>query len=167
MRFSAQRPAATAAVIAALAAAGTGWWWASAAHSDPVSIAADREAAESAGETAVATLTTANYTTADADLRKWETVTTGPLLDQIRAGHAQGVTALQTAKSTTTARVLDAALSQLDPQAGTAQLMAVVEVTASQGATPAAVKRNRFQATVTRTADGWKLSAVQPVTVSL
>ncbi|MEV0067371.1 hypothetical protein [Amycolatopsis sp. NPDC050768] len=90
-----------------------------------------------------------------------------PLLDQIRAGHAQGVTALQTAKSTTTARVLDAALSQLDPQAGTAQLMAVVEVTARQGTTPAAVKRNRFQATVTRTPDGWKLSAVQPVTVSL
>ncbi|WP_326838236.1 hypothetical protein VSH64_17945 [Amycolatopsis rhabdoformis] len=165
MRFTPKRLAATAVVLAALTAAGTGGWWASSTHSTPVSIAADREAAESAGETAVATLTTASYTTADADLHKWETVTTGPLLDQIRAGHAQGVTALQTAKSVTTGRVLDAALSELSPD--TAQLVAVVEVNTRQGTTPAVVKHNRFQATVTRTPDGWKLSAVQPVTVSL
>jgi len=154
-------------ILAALSCAATGWWWINAATGSEAGAATARDAAESAGENAVATLTTANFATAGADLRRWEEVTTGPLLDQIRSGHEQGVEALQNAKSVTSGRVLDAALSRLDTQAGTAELLAVVEINTKQGAGEPAVKRNRFQATVTRTPHGWKLSALQPVIVAL
>ena len=65
-----------------------------------------------------------------------------------------------------TGRVVDAGLSELDEHAGTAKMLASVEITMAKEGTAPAVKRNRFAAALSRTADGWKLSALDQLPVS-
>jgi Mce-associated membrane protein len=98
-------------------------------------------------------------------LGKWLAASTGPLHDQLARTDDTTKKTLASNATVATGRVLDAALSELDEHAGTAKMLASVEITmAKEGAAPA-VKRNRFAAALSRTADGWKLSALDQLPV--
>jgi len=64
------------------------------------------------------------------------------------------------AKTITTAKILDAALVTLNTQAGTASIITAVQINVipSQGATVS--KQTRLVGQLTRTASGWKLTAL-------
>ncbi|OKJ93515.1 hypothetical protein AMK26_34065 [Streptomyces sp. CB03234] len=65
------------------------------------------------------------------------------------------------------ATVTDAALTALDVRAGTAELIATVRVETTPGdGRPAGTDRKRLEADLTRTGDGWKVTALTAVPVA-
>ena len=80
---------------------------------------------------------------------------------------AQIPVSYQVTGSTTvaTGTVLDAAINDLDEHAGTAKILASVEITIAKAGAAPSTKRNRFAAQLTRTDAGWKLSALDQVPV--
>ncbi|HET6708392.1 hypothetical protein [Amycolatopsis sp.] len=155
-------------VLAASAAVFAGWSgyeWYSAAHSPSVTYGVARDEALATGRTLVAQLNTLDYHDVDGGLGKWLSASTGPLHDQLaRTDEATKKTLAENA-TVATGRVLDAALSELDEHAGTAKLLASVEITMAKQGTAPAVKRNRFAAALSRTPEGWKLSALDQLPV--
>lgn len=155
---------ATGALVAATAFAGwAGWSWLRASGDDSVSFAAERDAALQAGRQHLAQLTTLDYHDVDGGIERWVAASTGSLRDELAGTDAKTRETLRQGATVATGTVLDAAISELDQRAGTAKLLASMEITiAKSGASPTS-KRNRFVAALTRTEDGWKLSALDQV----
>lgn len=155
-------------VLAASAAVFAGWSgysWYTAAHAPAVTYGVARDEALTSGRTLVAELNTLDYHDVNAGLGRWLAASTGPLHDQLARTDETTKKTLAANATVATGRVVDAALSELDEHAGTAKLLASVEITmAKEGAAPA-VKRNRFAAALSRTPDGWKLSALDQLPV--
>jgi|GEM_PF-3351285 len=145
---------------------GRAWWFAE--HDPDLDRAASRDAALIAARTHVATLTTLDGTDVDAGLEAWQAATTGLLHDQVSEVDDTNRALLADIGSTSTGRVLDAAVLELD--GSTASVMVSVEVTVADLSTPTAeptIKRNRFAADV-RLVDGeWLLEDLQQVAVTL
>ncbi|MDT8915608.1 hypothetical protein [Amycolatopsis sp. PS_44_ISF1] len=159
--------AAAAAVAAAAVFAGwSGYTWYSAAHSPSATYGETRDEALTTGRTLVATLNTLDYHQVDAGLSHWLDASTGPLHDQLARTTPQTKQALTAAATVATGKVLDAGLSELDAHAGTAKLIASVEVTVEKAGTAPATRRNRYAATLTRTPSGWKLSTLDQLAVT-
>lgn len=159
---------ATAAAAGLLAGATVftawaGWSWHSAANDQSLAFANSRDEALRAGREHIAQLTTLDYHDVDAGIQRWLDVSTGALHDELADTDDETRTTLRQGGSVSTGTVLDAAISELDQRAGTARMLASVEITvAKEGAEPAS-KRNRFVAQLTRTDAGWKLSAIDQV----
>jgi Mce-associated membrane protein len=164
-----RKPVWAAAVVLAAAAVFAGWSgysWYSASHSTSATYGEARDEALATGRTLVATLNTLDYHQVDAGLSRWLDASTGPLHDELARTTPQTKQALAAGATVATGKVLDAGLSELDTHAGTAKLIASVEVTvAKEGAAPA-TRRNRYAATLTRTASGWKLSTLDQLAVT-
>ncbi|WP_206790807.1 hypothetical protein [Amycolatopsis sp. MtRt-6] len=155
-------------VLAASAAVFAGWSgyeWYSTAHSPSVTYGVARDEALATGRTLVAQLNTLDYHDVDGGLGKWLSASTGPLHDQLARTDDKTKKTLAENATVATGRVLDAALSELDEHAGTAKMLASVEITMAKQGTAPAIKRNRFAAALSRTADGWKLSALDQLPV--
>ena len=152
-------------ILAAVFAAWGGWSWWSAAHDDARQFALDRQAVTQAAQHDIATLNTLDYRKVDDGLQAWLKVSTGTLHDQLAQTGTDSRKQLEQAKTVTTAQVMDTAVTALDQRAGTAKLIAAVQldVTPSQGQPTS--KRTRFQADLTRTGNGWQVSALAPVQV--
>ena len=71
------------------------------------------------------------------------------------------------AKSVTTAKVLDAAVVSLDPNAGSATVIASVEITVTPDGGTAVVKRERLRAELTRVGSAWKVGQIGQVGVTV
>jgi Mce-associated membrane protein len=158
-------PACAAVLLAgAMAFAGwSGWSWFEAANDESLSYATARDEALRTGRENIAQLTTLDYHDVDAGIARWLDVSTGPLHDELARTDDQTRQSLREGATVSTGKVLDAAISELDQRAGTARMLASVEITvAKQGAAPTS-KRNRFVAQLTRTDAGWKLSAIDQV----
>jgi Mce-associated membrane protein len=155
---------AVALVVVALAFAGwAGWTWWQAGHDDALGYAHARDEALAAGRSHVALLTTLDSSDVDAGISRWLAVSTGPLRDELSATDPKTRQTLHDGGTVATGRVLDAAVSELDPRGGTAKLLVSVEIATSvRGGEPAS-KRNRFVAGLTRTDRGWLLSALDQV----
>ncbi|MGK4579458.1 hypothetical protein [Kitasatospora sp. HPMI-4] len=160
-----------AAVIAAvLFCAAAGWWYAQSTQ-DPRLLAAEaRDAALADGRTELARLNSIDAGDSAAGLRQWLDATTGALHDQLRSG--SGTDSAAVAKAGTSARgtVTDAALTELDTRAGTARLIATVQVelTPPAGGTATGTtgtQRKRFEAGLARTRDGWKVTSLTAVPI--
>jgi Mce-associated membrane protein len=151
-------------VLAVLAAgfACARWWQVE--HSPAATYAAARDTVREAGTTGVQRLNTIDYRHADAGMRGWRDVSTGALLDRLRQDTESDTKRLAATKTTSNARVLHSAVTALDDRAGTASMMAVVEVAVHTDAQP---KRTPVDSRVTldlrRTAAGWRLSSVATV----
>ncbi|WP_199430386.1 hypothetical protein [Qaidamihabitans albus] len=159
--------AAIAALGAAAAFAGwAGWFWFDAAHDEALAHAAMRDAALDAGREHVARLTTLDHNDVDAGIDRWLAVSTGALRDELAGTGEDTKRALREGGTVATGEVLDAAISELDPAAGTARMLVSVEITTSggNGGEPATT-RNRFTAQLRQTGEGWKLSALDQVPV--
>ena len=157
--------AAAAALLAAVVAfaAWSGWSWLSAPRV-PAAVPV-RDQALRAGEQAVLNFNTLDYRTIAQGLKLWEQSSTGALHNEVVAGQAAFEQQILQAKTTTTARILDGALTGLNVQAGTASIIVAVQITVTPASGSAATKQSRLAGQLVRTPAGWKLSALGQVPV--
>ncbi|MFL6141517.1 MAG: hypothetical protein ACJ72N_06565 [Labedaea sp.] len=127
----------------------------------PIGTARD-DSLRTAEEAAIA-LNTLDYRAAQQGLEKWESLATAPLLDGLKAGHAAAASSVEKAKTNTAAKVLGAAVSKVAPDGSSADVLVVVQVTVMDTKGASTSKQVRERLTVTQTATGWKISAVQAI----
>lgn len=152
-----------ASVVAAVLAIVFGALWLIALNSDSVTIASNRDAVLRDARQAVLNLNTLDYHNAQAGLDLWIQSSTGSVRDEFaknRDAYAQLVTQQ---KRTTTATISDAAVAELDDRSGTARVLLGVDVTVTPEGQEPTVTRQRIEAEMTRTDDGWKISALDPL----
>ena len=157
--------AITLVVIAAGFAGWFGWSWYNAEHSGSTAGARARDEVLREGEQAVQNFNTLDYHKIAAGLALWEQSSTGPLHAEIAAGRTQFTQQIEQTKTVTTARILDGALTALNPGAGTASIMVAVQITVAPASGSPVTKQSRLLGTLTRTRTGWKLSALGQVPV--
>ncbi|MEU7783075.1 hypothetical protein [Amycolatopsis sp. NPDC049159] len=155
--------APAAAVVATAAAGWSGFTWWQAAHDDGVARAVVREDALQAGRTAVAGLTTLDYHRAAPGYQRWLDLSGGALHDELAADRQGSLDRIAQAKTVTTGKVTDAAVTEVDTGAGTAKLIASVELVVAPDGGEAVTKRNRFQADLARGPDGWHVTGLGQV----
>ncbi|MEQ3550536.1 hypothetical protein WIS52_08655 [Pseudonocardia nematodicida] len=151
-----------AAVVAAVAALALGALWLVALQSDSVQVAQARDEALRDARQAVINLNTLDHTDAERGLDLWIQSSAGSVRDEFvgnRDAYAQLVT--ERGRSTS-AEVTDAAVTAVDPRAGTARVLLGVDVTdaADDGS---AVTRQRLEVGMVRTDDGWKVDGLDPL----
>ena len=159
---------ATALVLAVLAAgfaAWSAWSWYQASNARSPASAQLRDQVLQAGEQAVQNFNTLDYRKVAAGLALWEQSSTGPLHTEISAGRSQFTKQIAQTKTVTTARILDGALTALNPGAGTASIMVAIQITVTPANGSPVTKQSRLLGTLTRTPSGWKLSALGQVPV--
>jgi Mce-associated membrane protein len=154
---------ASVAVVLALAA---GAWWYVANADSAVATSRDRDAVLDVGGRELVEINTLDYRQADTGLARWSAQVTGPLADEINRGREDNVKSIQDAKTVTTARVLDAAVTKVDSAAGQAGMIVALEITVTPENAAPVTKRSRINAGLTQTPGGWKLASVQVVGMS-
>jgi len=159
-----------AIVLVVVAAGLAGWFgvaWYSSAADDDNAYSRTREEVRAIGSSLIVTLTTLDYQSADAGFDRWLAASTGDVRDQLVASREQNKNAITAARTRTTARVLDAAVTELNPQQHTATIIAAVEATVVQdqdGKSPTTVpKRMRLRAVLTDLDGGWKVEKIGQV----
>lgn len=153
--------AAIALTVAAAGAAGWGGWsWYDAAHDDSAAYAQARDDALAAGEQAVQNMNTLDHQKLEQGLDRWEDSTTGDLHQQLVDGRDAFAKQIESAGTVSTAQVLSGAVTELDDRAGRAAVMVALRVTVTAPKGEPAVKESRMLGQLTRTSDGWKLSAL-------
>jgi Mce-associated membrane protein len=152
---------ATVLVVAAAAcAAYFGWSWYGAAHDESLAYSRDRDTVLRAAEQGVQNLNTLDYRKVDQGLASWEDSSTGDLRRQLAEGRAQFAAQVRLARTVTTARILDGAVTELDDHAGKAGAIVAVQITVTPPNGAPTTKQSRMRAQLTRTPSGWKLSAL-------
>jgi len=162
-RFAPDPLTATAAVLFAAAIAFAAWSglsWLGAANAGPPAYSQLRDRVLQEGEQAVQNFNTLDYRKVSQGVSLWEQSSTGALHSQVAAGSTQFEQQIRHAKTVTTARILDGALTSLNVSAGTATIIVAVQITVTPQNGKPAVKQSRLQGQLTRTATGWKLSAL-------
>jgi Mce-associated membrane protein len=154
-------------VIAAACAGWFGWSWHHNANSATLSAARARDTALQQGELAVQNFNTLNYHHLDQGLALWKESSTGTLYRQLTAGStlSQFRQSVLKAKTITTATVLDGALTSLNEQAGTANLIVALQITVTPAKGSPSTKRTRLEGALIRSGSVWKLSALGQVPV--
>lgn len=143
----------------------TSWWRAD--HDSSIGYAKNRDAVVLAARQDIVVLNTLNYQQLTTGLRNWLGASTGTLHDQLSQVSAADKSSIVAARTVTSGKVLDAAVTQLDDRAGNATVIATVEVTVTPAGGKATVKRNRYSATLARVGTSWKLSDLAQVPVSV
>ncbi|KAA2264749.1 hypothetical protein F0L68_06580 [Solihabitans fulvus] len=157
--------AAAVAVVAAVFAAWFGWSWYSAAHDDSLRYASTRDDVQRAGEVGIDNFTTLDYKKVDEGLDRWLASSTAQLNDEVKQGRDASKKQIEAAKTVTKGKVLESSVTDLDDRAGKATLIAAVEIVVTPDGGQPTTKRDRYQANLTRTDAGWKLSALGQVAV--
>ncbi|MFJ4711966.1 nuclear transport factor 2 family protein [Streptomyces sp. NPDC088785] len=159
-----KRPLLTVALVLSLVAGGFavwgGWSWYGAAHDDTASFAAARDEALESGEQAVQNLNTLDHQKLAGGLDLWESSTTGALHSQLVKGRPEFEKQVRSAKTVSTAKVLDGAVTELDERAGKARVMVALRITVKAAGQKATDKDSRMLGELTRTDGHWKLSAL-------
>lgn len=156
--------ALTACAVVAAALLGTTWVR---AWSDPaVDVARTRDDVLHVAERELVQINAVDWHAPDGGLGAWQQQVTGPLAQQVAKNREENVTNIRNARTVTRARVLDAALTRLEPRAGRASALAALEVTVTPEGGRPATKLTRVDAAVLRTPQGWKLESVQVVGMS-
>ena len=157
---------ATSSVLLAVAvvfAAWAGLSWLTAPRASAIAQARDEALRE--GEQAVLNFNTLSYRTVGQGLKLWEQSSTGTLHSEIAAGRSAFEQQIKQAKSVTTAKILDAALTAVNVRAGTASIIVAMQITVTPAHGAAATKQSRQEGVLTRTPSGWKLSSLQQAPV--
>jgi Mce-associated membrane protein len=127
--------------------------------------ATTRDQALREGEQAVLNFNTLSYRTVKAGVQLWEQSSTGALHTEIATGQSAFEQQIEQAKSVTTAKILDAALTALNTRAGTASIIVALQITVTPEHGSAATKQSRQEGVLTMTPSGWKLSSLEQVPV--
>ena len=156
--------ALTACAVVAAALLGASWVGAS---GDPaVDAARTRDEVLDVTQRELVQINTIDWHAPDGGLGAWQQQVTGPLAQQVAKNRQDNVTNIRNARTVTRARVLDAALTRLEPNAGRASAIAALEVTVTPDGGQPATKFTRVDAGAVRTPQGWKLESVQVVGMS-
>ena len=159
-RNSKRTAALVMALVAAVCAAYFGWSWYSAAHDESLRYSQARDEALRAGEQAIQNLNTLDYRNLDEGLKIWQDSSTSELYREIVQGRSQFEQAVRKAQTITSAKVLDAAVTELDRHAGKASVIVALQVTVTPPKGEPAIRKTRLVGQLTRTSTGWKLSAL-------
>ncbi|MFF4242632.1 hypothetical protein ACFYYL_42780 [Actinomadura geliboluensis] len=154
------RIASLVTLIAAGAAAWFGWSYHAASGDDSMAFAAERDRVLAVAGQEIVNLNTLDYRQVDAGLKVWQDSATAQLYDQIVQGRERLKTEVQKAKTTSTAKILESGLTELDTRAGKAAVIAAVRITITGADGKPVDNTRRFAGQLTRTSDGWKLSAL-------
>ncbi|MEV3932502.1 MULTISPECIES: nuclear transport factor 2 family protein [unclassified Streptomyces] len=159
-----RNPLVVAAIVLTVAAAGAAGWggWSryDAAHDRSAAYAEARDDALAAGEQAVQNMNTLDHAQVEKGLDSWEDSSTGDLHKQLVDGRDAFVKQIEAARTVSTARILSGAVTELDDRAGKAGVMVALRVTVTAPEGEPAVKESRMLGQLTRTSEGWKLSAL-------
>jgi Mce-associated membrane protein len=150
-----------AAVVAVLAAGWTGWSWWHAASDDSLARGRERDAVLAAAGPELVTLNTIDYRNAGADVDRWISATAGQYGKDLSGDRQLQIERATTARTVSTASLVEAAVTEIDASAGTARLLAVLDVRVSTGGSPASPHVNRLTVDVARSDSGWKVAGVQ------
>ncbi|MFC4035258.1 hypothetical protein ACFO3J_27860 [Streptomyces polygonati] len=153
----------TAWVVAVVLCALSAWSYADARGDSTLAYAKARDSVLAAGQRGIVRLNTVDAAHPDRDLGAWLDATTGPLHEQLSRTHAADAASLKESGTRTRGAVTDAAVTELDTRAGTAKVIATVQVTVTPRAGTATTDRKRFEAGLARTGGGWKLTALTAV----
>lgn len=161
---------AALAVLAAVAVVTAGVYgiaWFRAANDPAQEAAMAREEVLRDARQVILNLEAINYETLDADLSRWEASVTGPLLEDFRASRDRYAEQVRATQAKAEATIVDAAVLELNPTAGTADVLVFVNLVTTEHKdgkeTGRAEKRQRLKLEMTRTDDGWKASQAGPV----
>lgn len=158
---------ATGVALAAAAfafAAFSGWAWLTAPRA-PAATAV-RDSALRAGEQAVLNFNTLDYRHVGAGLSLWAQSSTGSLHRQVVSGRISFEKQVRQARTVTTAKILDAALTSLNAKSGTARIIVAMQITVVPASGSPVTKQSRLAGELVRTPGGWKLSSLGQVPVS-
>lgn len=148
-------------VLAVFAAGWFGWSWASAAHDTELSVANERDAALEAATHGLVTLHTIDHRSVEDDLDEWVAVTAGELHEDLSGGRESQRDRAERNEMVSTARMLRAAVTDIDPYQDSARVIAVLEVDLAGGGEEASSETRRMNASLSDTEDGWKITAVE------
>ena len=166
---SSQLPVVVLSVSIALvvaAAVVAGWFgvaWFNASNNEDLGFSGKRDEVDRVARAAIVTMNTLDYRKLDEGLANWADATTGPLHDEITGLTADKKKQLKDAKPITSAKITSSAVKELEDRGGKATVIAAIEKTVQTGNGKAQPSYQRIQATLTRTADGWKLENLGPV----
>lgn len=152
-------------VVALACAAWFGWSWHSASAA-PVAGAQQRDTALADGEQAVQNFNTLDYRHVDQGLQLWLQSSAGALHSQVQRSRASFAQQVEQARTITTARVLDGALTALNTRTGTASIVVALQITVTPPKGTPVTKRSRLLGQLSRTAGGWRLTQIGQVPVS-
>lgn len=125
-----------------------------------------RDDALRAGEQAVLNFNTLDYRSVDRGLKLWAQSSTGTLHSQVVADRTTFEQQVRKARTITKAKILDAALTSLNAQAGKARIIVALQITVVPASGTPVTKQSRLAGELNRTPAGWKLSALGQVPVS-
>jgi Mce-associated membrane protein len=155
--------------LAAAAAIFLGWscwtFW-DLRQGDMADMARDRDHAMRAAKQQIAALNTMDARRVDQGLRSWLDASTGPLHEELRRTRTQSRRQIQRAGTSATGVVSDAALTALDRRAGSARVIATVRIDITRPGAAPTVQRRRYEATLARAAEGWKLKSLTALPVN-
>jgi Mce-associated membrane protein len=165
----ATRVAAVAAAIGLVGVLvfGALWWFAG--HGPAAKTAALREDALLAARQLAVNLQTLDYATVDKGLDTWQDSATGPLLAEFQKNRQQYAAKMNEVRTSSTARVVDVALADLDSADGAkARAIASVDVKTTQNinGTPSlpVTRQVRIVLDLVRVPDaGWKAAAASAI----
>jgi Mce-associated membrane protein len=146
--------------VAAGFAAWAGTQYASAASSPAPQAGQARDAALNAGTREVADLNTVSAHSVTAWEQRWLDDTTGAEHAKIQQTNPAAAAQIQKVKTSSVATVTDAAITALDPRATSARMIATVSVVQTNASGASDTVANRYLATLTLTAAGWKISSL-------
>lgn len=153
-------------VVALVIAGYFSWSWHNAASATSTGASQRRDAALADGEQAVQNFNTLNYRHVDQGIRLWLQSSAGALHSQVQRSQASFAKQVEQAKTITTARVLDGALTALSTRNGTATIIVALQITVTPPTGAPVTKRSRLRGQLTRTAAGWRLTEIGQVPVS-
>jgi Mce-associated membrane protein len=160
MRRRITRAGWLAVAVAAGFAGWAGTQYASAASSPAMSAGQRRDAALSAGSREITDLNTVSVHSITAWEQRWLSDTTGAEHAKIAQTNPAAAAQIAKVRTSSVATVTDAALTALDPRAGSARMIVTVSVVQTNAAGASDTVANRYAATLTLTPAGWKISSL-------
>lgn len=154
------------AVLALLVLLAAGWFgvsWYLATHDDGIALAQIREAVLRDARQAAINLNTLDHTQVDQGLDLWEQSSTGAVLDELRRNRGPYASAITDAGTSSTAAVVEAAVADLNQDAGTARVLVGVDVTYRPGDGGPSCVLQRLELEMQRVDTVWKVDQLAPV----
>ena len=156
------RAAVVVVLLLALAVAALALWqpWAGSDADTESSqwAAGQRDTATHLAIEGLLSLNTIDHRRIGATVDHWADITTGALSHDVRTGRAEVVRRARHDRTVASARLVQAAVTAFDAEAGTATVIAVLEISARKAGAKPTTTRNRFRVLVQRKDDQWKLA---------
>ena len=153
------------AVILLLAVGVSGWQGWRLASDEPLAASAagsaERDAAVNAADEALLAFNTIDHQHIDPILDRWSELSSGKLHASVTAGRKAVKREVTRARTVTSARLVSSGLTSYDEGAGTATVVAVVDIRSKTKGSSERAKTTRFTCLVQRSGSSWKLSAMQ------